>query len=252
METKRDISERDENILITSIFYKPYLYTPSIDAFLLASFFDYSYSTGQMVDICAGGGIVGILIASKYPSIWSIGIEIQKSLVEMARRNIMENSFGHRMKIICMDVLTGKNCLKGEFFDVAVMNPPYRKKASGRISPHASIAIAKHELLCTFDDITKLVQYLLKHHGIIYLIHLAERVVEICETLQDQHLQPKRLRFVHSYISSKAEFVLIKAVKNGNPGVTVENPLVIYSKNNVYTEEMEEIYDTFPTQFLKY
>jgi tRNA1Val (adenine37-N6)-methyltransferase len=55
-------------------------------------------------------------------------------------------------------------------------------------------------------------------------------------------LEPKRLRFVHSNISSDAKMVLIEAVKGGRTGLKTEKPLFIYNENGSYTDELKTIY----------
>ena len=55
-------------------------------------------------------------------------------------------------------------------------------------------------------------------------------------------LEPKRMRLVHPYLDKEPNMVLIEAVRGGKSRMTVEKPLVIFSGQGVYTEEMREKY----------
>ena len=74
------------------------------------------------------------------------------------------------------------------------------------------------------------------------MVYRTDRLTELISTLNKYKLEIKRIRFVHSKISSQSKIVLIKAVKNGGTFVKVENPLVIYEENGDYTKEIKDIY----------
>jgi len=66
--------------------------------------------------------------------------------------------------------------------------------------------------------------------------------LELIETLKKRGLEPKRLRFVYSNISSEAKIILLEAVKGGKGGIKVEKPLYIYKEDGSYTDEVRKIY----------
>ena len=52
------------------------------------------------------------------------------------------------------------------------------------------------------------------------------------------------MRFVYSKVDSdEALFVLIEARKNKNPGTKILKPLYIYNTDNVYTDEVLNIFN---------
>ncbi len=61
-------------------------------------------------------------------------------------------------------------------------------------------------------------------------------------TMRQYKLEPKRLRFVHSYAQKEPSLLLIEGARNGKPMIKVEKPLVIYQQNGEYTEEIKKIY----------
>ena len=102
--------------------------------------------------------------------------------------------------------------------------------------------IARHEALCTFDDIAREASRVLISKGRFYLIHRPFRLAELFMTLKKYKLEPKRMRLVHSYVDKEPQMVMIEAAKGGNSGIKIEKPLIIYEKGGEYTEELKEIY----------
>lgn len=82
----------------------------------------------------------------------------------------------------------------------------------------------------------------LKEGGHIYMVHRPRRLVEIMGELKAAGLEPKRMRFVHSFAEKEATMVLIDAVKGGGPQMIVEAPLVIYGDDGEYTDEARGMY----------
>ena len=78
------------------------------------------------------------------------------------------------------------------------------------------------------------------------MVYHPYRLSELLEILKKRDLEPKRLKFVHSNISSEAKIILLEAVKGGQVGLKVEKPLYIYKDGGSYTDEMKEIYQVNP------
>ena len=74
------------------------------------------------------------------------------------------------------------------------------------------------------------------------MVHRPFRVAEIMEKCIKYGLEPKRIRFVHSYVDKEPSMVLIEALNGGNSGVKIEPPLIVYKEPNIYTEEIHQIY----------
>lgn len=73
----------------------------------------------------------------------------------------------------------------------------------GLKNPSETKAIARHEILCTFADITAAAKKLLKNKGKLFLVHRTFRLSEILCQLSKDGLEPKRIRFVHPYIDKE-------------------------------------------------
>ena len=73
------------------------------------------------------------------------------------------------------------------------------------------------------------------------MIYAAERAVELLVSLRRAGLEPKRLRWVHSFAADGALLILVEAVKGGRSGIEVEPPLVIYRQGKEYSAEVAKI-----------
>ncbi|GAB6182275.1 tRNA1(Val) (adenine(37)-N6)-methyltransferase [Thermodesulfovibrio hydrogeniphilus] len=213
-------------------------YRFSVDAILVASFVNLK-RVDRIADIGAGTGIIGLILAKKYPDADVIMIEIQPELAELAKISVELNNCQEKVKIICADA---RNFSDNDF-DLIVSNPPFRRPGTGKMSPSDKKALARHELSLTISDLAKIGQRLLRHKGRLCMIHLPERLTEIIRVMGKYQLEVKRIRFIHSKMNTEAKMVLIEAVKGGRVGLKVEPPLFIYKENGEYTEEMQKIYD---------
>ena len=219
-------------------------YRFSVDALLLYSFVNLQ-RVKKIADFGAGSGIIGLLLAKKYPDSEVTLIELQKSLVRLAKKNAALNELESRVNVINCDIkeLTPESSqVTNNCFDLVISNPPFRRTRTGLISNVDERAIARHEIKLSLQDLFNAGSLLLKHHGRFCLIHLPERLAEIIRVMKGHALEPKRLRFVHSSVSTEAKMVLIEAVKGARSGMKIESPLVLYIEDGSYTKELEELY----------
>ncbi len=218
-------------------------YRFSVDALLLFSFVNLQ-RVKRIVDIGAGSGIIGILLAKKYSDAEVLLIEIQGTLASLSIKNIELNGLKERIKIINGDVrkVEDLGLIRGDY-DLIVSNPPFRRINTGLVSNIDEKAIARHEIKLSLNDLMKASSYLLRHHGRLCIIYLPERLVEIIDVMRSYGLEPKRFQFVHSKALSEAKMVLIEAVKGGSVGLKVDRPFFIYNEDGSYTDEMKKIYE---------
>lgn len=121
-------------------------------------------------------------------------------------------------------------------------NPPYMIGQHGLQNPYMAKAIARHEILCTLEDVVSQAAAVLKDRGRFYMVHRPFRLAEIFQVLMKYKLEPKRMQLVYLYIDREPNMVLIEARKGGNSRITVERPLIVYEKPGVYTSDILEIY----------
>ena len=103
-------------------------------------------------------------------------------------------------------------------------------------------AIARHEILCSFEDVVRAAAALLRPGGHFYLVHRPLRLAELITKLCTGGLEPKRMRLVYPHVDKAPNMVLLDCVRGGAPELRVEPPLIVYDGNGSYTPELLEIY----------
>lgn len=112
----------------------------------------------------------------------------------------------------------------------------------GLTNPNEAKAIARHEILCTLEDIIRESAKLLKPQGRFYMVHRPFRLAEIMVLMHQYGLEPKRMQLVYPFVDKEPNMVLLEGLRGGNPRVTVEKPLIVYKEPGVYTDEIYDIY----------
>lgn len=214
-----------------------------VDAVLLSDYAKGIKKGSTVVDIGTGTGIVAILLCAKTNLKKIYGIELQEEVANIAQRNVELNGLDDKMEVININIKDVFSKLEKNKIDVIVTNPPYKKHDTGVKNLDTRQLISRHEVECTLEDIIKNASLLLKDLGEFYMVHRAERIVDIFVTLRKYKLEPKNIRFVHSKIGEKPNLVLVKAVKCAKEFLKIDKPLVIYGEDGNYTDEIYEIYD---------
>jgi tRNA1Val (adenine37-N6)-methyltransferase len=202
-------------------------YRFSVDAILLSEFVRIRKDE-KAIDLGAGCGILALLLSQTTKVRSFLGVEVQKTLSDLAERNVVSNHFQHRITILHEDYRTLPRIFPAGSFHVVVSNPPYRKFRSGRVNPSQERAIARHEIYGTIDDLVSVAAYLLPPKGRFYLIFPASRTVDAIAGLRRNMLEPKRIRFVHPYAGAGAKFILVESVKDSGVELKIMAPLILH------------------------
>ncbi len=217
------------------------LFRFGMDAVLLSGFARVKEGE-RALDLGCGTGIIPILLAAKTRGEHFTGLEISAVSADMARRSVALNGLSARMDIVHGDIREAGELFAPASFDVITSNPPYMIGSHGLVNPDLEKAAARHEILCTFEDVARAAAKLLRPGGRFYLVHRPFRLAEIIRTLSEYKLEPKRMKLVYPFADKEPNMVLLEAVRDGKPRMTVEKPLIVYKAPGVYTEEITEIY----------
>lgn len=215
----------------------------SLDAVLLAHFTSVRPDS-RVVDLGTGTGVIAFLLAARGAAQVS-GIEFSPSMAEMANRSVLLNKLEDKVKIIHGDLCKVKELLPAGEYDLVVSNPPYRPVGGGFISPNDRVAMAKHEVTATLQDVVKAAQYLVKSKGRFAMVHLPERMSEILVAMTQANIEPKRLQLVHSGLDKKPKMLLVEGIRGGKPGLEVLPPLIVYKTDGSYSDEIQKYYKEF-------
>ena len=194
------------------------------------------------MDLGTGTGIIPILMEAKTEASRFVALEIQEESAEMARRSVALNGLEEKITIVTGDIKEAGSLFDAASFDVITCNPPYMIGQHGLVNPEDAKAIARHEILCTLEDVIAQAAVLLKPGGNFFMVHRPFRLVEIMVLLHQYKLEPKRMQMVHPFIDKEPNMVLIEANRGGKPRMSVEKPLIIYKEPGVYMPEIYDIY----------
>lgn len=212
-----------------------------MDAVLLSGFA--TIKKGEKVlDLGTGTGIIPILLEAKTEGKEFTGLEIQEESADMAARSVTLNGLQEKVKIVTGDIKEASTIFGKGVFEVVTTNPPYMNDMHGIKNPDMPKAIARHEVLCTLEDVVREGAAVLKPNGRMYMVHRPHRLIEIIEAMKKYKLEPKRIKFVHPFVDKEANMVLIEALKGGKSMVKVEKPIIVYKEQGVYTNEIYDIY----------
>lgn len=224
------------------LIQNPDLFCFGMDAVLLSTY-AYADKNHKVLDLGTGNGIIPILMQSKNPGSIYTALEIQEASANLAKRNVELNHLEDKIVIVKGDIKEASAVLGEASFNVVTSNPPYMNENHGIVNPDSAKAIARHELLCSLEDVIREASRCLKSKGHMFMVHRPNRLVDIFDTMRKYHLEPKRMRLVYPHEDKPANMVLIEAVKGGNSQLIVEEPLVVYKKNGEYTEELLKMYN---------
>ncbi len=223
------------------IIQNPEQFCFGMDAVLLTGF-AHAGEKDVLLDLGTGTGIIPLLMEAKYHPAHLTGLEIQEESADMARRSVEMNGLSDIIHIVTGDIKEADRLMRSASFDCITCNPPYMIEQHGLKNTEAPKAIARHELLCTLEDVVSAAAKLLKPGGHFFMVHRPFRLAEIMTTMSQYKLEPKRMRLVYPYVDKEPNMVLLEAVRGGRPRMTVEKPLIIFEKPGVYTDEIRDKY----------
>ncbi|RPF51185.1 tRNA1(Val) (adenine(37)-N6)-methyltransferase [Aquisalibacillus elongatus] len=213
----------------------------SIDAVLLAHFTYLPINRGKILDLCTGNGVIPLFL-SKQSRVPMTGVELQERLYDMAVRNVKLNQLEDQITMLNEDLIGLAKKMGYHRFDLVTCNPPYFKTIDlDKRNNNEHLAIARHEIYCTLDDVLKSCSELVKSGGKVSIVHRPNRLAEIFEAARKYKLEPKRMQLVHPKEGREANIVLIEFIRDGSPEMKVLPPIYIHDEDGNYTEKVAKI-----------
>lgn len=226
------------------IIQNPEWFCFGTDAVLLADYASKNIKkNARVLDMCSGNGIIPLLLSSKSKAAEICGLEIQNCVVEMASRSIKLNGLEDKIKMICGDLKEAVTLFGRSSFNNIVCNPPYKEAGGGLTNKSDPVTLARHEILCSLEDIIRVSSILLEPYGKLCMIHRPERLADILCLMRTYKIEPKRLRFIHPAADKTATMILVEGAYCGKPKLFLDPPLYVYKEPNVYSDEILHIYN---------
>ena len=228
-----DDLHRDGHLIIQD----PKRFCFGVDAVILSGFAKVKKGE-NVLDLGTGTGIIPILLAAKTEGKHFTGLEIQTESAEMANRSVLLNELEERVSIKEGDIKEAVQLFGASSFDVVTSNPPYMNEGGGLVNPFAAKAIARHEILCSLEDVVAAAARLLRPLGRFYMIHRPHRLTDIMVLLRQYKLEPKRIRFVQPYADSPLDEEPVAETVYLNLLARAEQYVYIYTPYLAVGEEM--------------
>ena len=223
------------------IIQDPCRFCFGMDAVLLSGFAR-ADKGDHVIDLGTGTGIIPILMEAKTEASHLIGLEIQEESADMARRSVALNNLEAKIEIVTGDIKQAVELFGKSTMDVVTSNPPYMIGQHGLKNPDSEKAIARHEVLCTLEDVVKAAAALLKPGGNFFMVHRPFRLTEIMTLMHEYKVEPKRMQLGYPFVDKEPSMMLIEGARGGKSRITVEKPLIIYEEPGKYTPEIYDIY----------
>ena len=223
------------------IIQDPKRFCFGMDAVLLSNF-AHIKKNEKVLDLGTGTGIIPILLESRTTDCHFTGLEIQPDSADMAERSVKYNHLEEKISIVTGDIKDASNIFGASSFDVITTNPPYMIGEHGLKNDGDAKTIARHEVLCTLDDILVQSAKLLKPGGRFYMVHRPFRLAEILSKMVEYRIEPKRMQLVYPYVDKEPNMVLIEGYRGGKSRITVEKPFIVYKEKGVYTDDVYKAY----------
>ncbi len=213
----------------------------SLDSILLAEYVKITSKTKSILDLCSGNAAVPMILSTRTKA--SIdAFELQKSIFELAKKSINYNNLENQITLYNSDIKEIDNYKKGKKYDIITCNPPYFKvEDNEHINDTEVLAIARHELKISLEDIFMIASNHLDDKGEFYLVHRVSRLDEIIILGNKYNLNVKNVELIKTKESGKPYIVLVRCIKNSKLGIKINSEKNIgnlKTYQNMFKEEL--------------
>ena len=227
------------------LFYQPDSgYRYNSDSLFLYDFISSFKPRGRMLDVGAGSGVVGLLVARDNPRVELSAVEKQDLFTFLAQKNAEVNKIPYTL--YQTDFLEFEDA---QGFEYIVSNPPFYHEGASR-SEDTMVHTARYNVHLPIDAFVKKAAALLRPQGHFIFCYDAQQFGLLCAALDNAKLRVVDVQFVHSKRDRKASIVLVHARKNSKSLMTVRAPFFAF-EGDVYSKEAAAIYAKARTHTLR-
>ena len=192
------------------------------------------------IELGSGVGVVLISLAKRFPKSRLLGIEKNKELIEIAKKNIKLNNLEHlNIDYYCLDLKAKKFLSElNNTFDRVVMNPPYFNVNSVLSSKNKSKVYSRYE-----EDIYSWFEAAydkLKPKGYLNFIFRSD-YLNIAMGCLSEKWGDIKLYPLWPMKGKKAKLTLIQAKKDSKSSVNLLPGLILHNNDGSYTRACSDI-----------
>ncbi len=202
----------------------------SVDSLLLANFVTINDRTQKILDLGVGIGSIPLILSLRTKA-KIYGVDIQYDVCRVALENMKLNKIDNQVEIYNDDIVNFSINSKPNVYDTIVCNPPFFNDSYNNLPNSDSKKISRHEKNITLEDIFKVSKKLLKNKGNLSIIFRTERLIEILALYRKYNIEPKKIRFIYHNEKKNAKLFFIEGIKNGNVGLKIEAPFIMYDED---------------------
>ena len=219
-------------------------YCYNSDSLFLYDFINSFSPKGRLLDVGAGCGIVGLLVARDNSRVTLEAVEKQEHFIKYARKNAQHNNIEYKLhKSDFLDLEVDKK------YDYIVSNPPFYpdgvQKSDNEILLHA-----RYNSSLPMSRFFKKVSQLLNPHSHFIFCYDATQFGLICSELDKVKMRVVTVKFVHPKEGRDASLVLIHARNGSKSMMKVLSPLFDFSEDQ-HSEAANEIFKKANTESIK-
>lgn len=219
-------------------------YCYNSDSVFLYDFISSFNPKGDILDVGAGCGIVGLLVARDNPKVKLEAVEKQDAFVEYARHNARVNKIEYKLH-------------KGDFldlgeekkFDYIISNPPFYPEGITK-SDNEMLFNARYNSNLPLNEFFKKVSRILKPHSHFIFCYDATQFGELCIALEKVKLKVVDVQFVHPKIDRAASLVMIHARNGSKSRMKIWEPFISFEENE-FSMKAQSVYKKAATQSIK-
>lgn len=189
------------------------------DAILLTEFSNYK-PNDLVCDLGTGCGIIPLAMCRENPPKKIYAVDIQENAIEQVKLGI-EKSQIENIIPVCADLKSLWQCEDIGNFSLVMCNPPYFVANSGFKSELTSQLIARHEVLCTINDVCQSANKLLKFGGRLCMCNRPDRLADVITAMKSNNIEPKTLQLVSKKADTPPWLFLIEGKKGAKPSLKI-------------------------------
>lgn len=219
-------------------------YRAGIDAVLLAAAVP-ARSGDHVLEAGAGVGVASLCLASRVSGVTVTGIELQASLVPIARENARRNALQSRVSFVEGDIGSPvrdfvASGLEPQSFEHVFANPPFYDPAAHTASPDASKSRSHLTLGSDLEDWMRFACTMVRPKGTVSFVHRADALATLLAGLQGR-VGGIEIFPLWPAAGKPATRVILRGIRGSNAPLVLRPGLVLHGANGHFSESAENV-----------